>query len=438
MSSSITSERPGGTAGLSGANPAVPSRPRLRVGQAVRKGVFFAHLWLGLILGLYAVLVGVTGSILVFQREIDRALNPRLHYVQPAGERIPLERALESVRRAHPKLEVTGVWVSPERAAPYEFRAGTVTYTDWSVDRTGLKQVYVHPYTGEVLGVRPRFGAIFNFLFYLHRDLLLGINGAMLLRWAAIPFAVLLLSGLWLWWPAMRNFWNQARLRLTIQRRASYRRLIHDLHNVAGIYPLLILLLPVLTAAIWGFWEPVEGFVYRLTESKKQQAVVPEARPVAGPSLPLDRALAIARTRHPGAEIVSLSLGRTGKPVVVEMTIPTPQIFPPAHLRLSLDPVDGRVLHLEDERQRSQGATVMAWVLPLHIGTWGAPFGSFADLTVRALYCAAGLAPLALFATGVLKWIAKRRGRQQNRARHQRVAMRPSPSRAKPQQDSAV
>jgi uncharacterized iron-regulated membrane protein len=36
------------------------------------------HLWLGLILGFFLTVFGITGSILVFQAEIDELLNPRL------------------------------------------------------------------------------------------------------------------------------------------------------------------------------------------------------------------------------------------------------------------------------------------------------------------------------------------------------------------------
>ncbi len=35
------------------------------------------HLWLGLTLGVVGALVGVTGSVLVYDRAIDGALNPQ-------------------------------------------------------------------------------------------------------------------------------------------------------------------------------------------------------------------------------------------------------------------------------------------------------------------------------------------------------------------------
>jgi uncharacterized iron-regulated membrane protein len=43
-------------------------------------------LWLGVVLGLFLTIFGITGSILVFQVEIDELLNPTLLQVaQPSG-----------------------------------------------------------------------------------------------------------------------------------------------------------------------------------------------------------------------------------------------------------------------------------------------------------------------------------------------------------------
>jgi uncharacterized iron-regulated membrane protein len=45
------------------------------------------HVWLGLVLGFFLTIFGITGSILVFHAEIDELLNPTLLTVtQPAGK----------------------------------------------------------------------------------------------------------------------------------------------------------------------------------------------------------------------------------------------------------------------------------------------------------------------------------------------------------------
>ena len=73
---------------LSGAKAAAawaPAKARLRV------ALVWLHRWLGLSLGLLLVVIGLTGSFIVFYREIDAALNPSLY--TPAGPQHRLEAA---------------------------------------------------------------------------------------------------------------------------------------------------------------------------------------------------------------------------------------------------------------------------------------------------------------------------------------------------------
>ena len=46
------------------------------VRKKARKAWLASHRWLGLVLGAFFVLLGLTGSLLVFYTELDTALNP--------------------------------------------------------------------------------------------------------------------------------------------------------------------------------------------------------------------------------------------------------------------------------------------------------------------------------------------------------------------------
>jgi len=49
--------------------------------------LFQAHLWVGIGTGLYIFIIGLSGSLVVFRREIDRALCPEVIAVSPTGRR---------------------------------------------------------------------------------------------------------------------------------------------------------------------------------------------------------------------------------------------------------------------------------------------------------------------------------------------------------------
>ena len=63
-----------------------------------RRVLFQIHLWLGVIVGLYVLVVSVTGAALVFRIDMQRAMFPHLFY--PRVEGVPAEPAAHYTVRA--------------------------------------------------------------------------------------------------------------------------------------------------------------------------------------------------------------------------------------------------------------------------------------------------------------------------------------------------
>lgn len=390
-------------------------KPRFAV--LFRKGIFLAHLWLGLILGLYLVLIGLTGSLLVFMEEIDAGISPRLYQVEPKGGRLPIDQAFAPVREKHPNRRLDRVTLPHGAEGTYEFLLARKT-GGWGPGDM-LVEARVDPYTGEILGERPRYGAFFNIVFYFHMELVLGKTGRMLNSYGSLFAAAMLLTGLYLWWPAALKQWP---IRLMIKRDGTYRRVIHDLHNVLGIWPLPVLLLAVLTGVAIMFPKPVADLAHWLTRSRPEPPT-PKVAAGRGESLPLETLLRagerVLREQVPGAEVTRLyPAKKPGQPLRLlgKFTEAGPAS---GYVNLRLDPPTGRVLQLEDPRTAGPAKRLLRWIGPLHFGTWG-------GAGVKVLYVLAGLAPLGLFVTGVLKWLEKRRAKQKNRARRDQSPARAS------------
>ena len=100
--------------------------PWVRQPQTVwlRKALFQIHLWSGIGIGLYLVVISVTGSVLVFRSELRQTFQPQPRYVEAVGERMNEEQILEAAQRA--------VAFEPENAnildtlAEVHFRLGQV------------------------------------------------------------------------------------------------------------------------------------------------------------------------------------------------------------------------------------------------------------------------------------------------------------------------
>lgn len=67
------------------------------------------HLWLGLASGLVVLVVTITGCLLVFEKELDEAVNHDFYFVQvPANaQRLPLDNLLQSAAAVNPSYKIT-------------------------------------------------------------------------------------------------------------------------------------------------------------------------------------------------------------------------------------------------------------------------------------------------------------------------------------------
>src|SRR5258708_22697770 len=72
----------------------------------MRKVLFNLHLYLALFIGLFVVIVGVTGSIMAFEEDIDRFSNPKLFKVEPHGEPLSAAGVLAAAARAYPGQKI--------------------------------------------------------------------------------------------------------------------------------------------------------------------------------------------------------------------------------------------------------------------------------------------------------------------------------------------
>ena len=88
------------------------------VSPALRRSLLTLHQWVGLAAGLFLVVIAVSGSALVFENEIDRALNPSTSFVTPGGQTLSIETLISRVQAAYPADRVTGVRIAEKPAQP--------------------------------------------------------------------------------------------------------------------------------------------------------------------------------------------------------------------------------------------------------------------------------------------------------------------------------
>ena len=352
----------------------------------MRKFLFNVHLYLALIAGVFVLILGVTGCIMAFEPEIDHLLNPRLSYVTPGAHRLSLAELGAAVQKAFPGERPAGFLLSSDS----NISAGVLT-------RRGL--VAVNPYTGDVLGIRPGGQDFLGYVHQLHLRLLIrnrADTGKKIVSWAGVGMLVLMISGLYLWWPVKR---------IAIDRRATGRRFWFDLHNATGIFSLAFLLILTITGLMIGFEETTVPAFYTLTGSQPSKAPGPPPAPPAGakPITP-DQAMEIARTAIPGTFPFQINVPGPKGTYQIRSRFPE-DLTPGGRSRVIVDQYSGAVLFAEGSRTAPAGARMVIVNRAIHTGDiFGIPS--------KFLMSLASLMAAVQVITGVIMWWKRTRARR--------------------------
>jgi len=211
----------------------------------VRRAAFQVHLWSGLILGLYIVMLSVTGSILVYRLDLDRWFATPVPAFDPQRPLVSKGTITAAAMKAYPGWEIVrqGERVSRRVPAIGVTLARNGEQTDQLFD----------PYTGQHLGVAFTEGQdAVLWLVSLHDDLLFNREG----RWwngVGSAFATMLvLTGLVVWWPGVTR-WRRS---LSVKMWGGWKRFTWDLHSAAGFYLFGFLLVWGVSGAYMGVPEP--------------------------------------------------------------------------------------------------------------------------------------------------------------------------------------
>lgn len=349
---------------------------------ALRRYFFRVHLWTAVSSGLFFVVLAVTGSLLGFQRKIDRALHFRLYEVVPAPQYLPLSEILSSVRKSFPSDDVAAVTmpVSPRDAWEVALPSGIAS---------------IDPYTGRVLGLRQQGTTFVGVISQIHVSLACGRIGRTAVRWIDFAALVLLLSGIQLWWPVRR-----IRIRLgsiSGGQVPAARRFWGDVHNSVGALSFVFLLVLVASGAVLSCEGSVAGLLDRLSRPDNH-FVAALVQPANGtPYVSIDRALAIAKAALPAATPTRMQMPAYGGTYRIEMTSAA-RFGSDATDVLTLDPYSSKILSDDSSRNASLAERVLTTTAAVHTGSF------FGDTGRAAMALASLLVALQAWSGAMMLW----------------------------------
>jgi uncharacterized iron-regulated membrane protein len=198
-----------------------------------RKILFQVHLWVGIGAGLYVATISISGSAIVYRREISRMASRHIMVAAAGRQRLRPAELEQTIVRTYPGYQMLSLREPPQVDRP-----------DLAVLENRNERIarLFDPYTGADLGdPRPGAARLLGWLADLHDNLLAGLTGRVLNGIGAFLVVIMGATGAVIWWPGIEN----CRRSMRIQWRARFARLNWDLHSALGFWCFLFVL-------IWG------------------------------------------------------------------------------------------------------------------------------------------------------------------------------------------
>jgi uncharacterized iron-regulated membrane protein len=150
------------------------------------------HFYAGLFVAPFMVLLAVTGIIYLFKPQLDPLMYGDLLKVQSAEHALSADEQLQRAQAAFPQGKIS----------KYLPPANATSSAQFVMHNDGREvTVFVDPYRGTVLGEQDAQYNLQAIARALHGELMIGTTGDRLVELAAGWGVMLVVSGLYLWWP---------------------------------------------------------------------------------------------------------------------------------------------------------------------------------------------------------------------------------------------
>jgi uncharacterized iron-regulated membrane protein len=348
----------------------------------MRKLILNIHLYLALAAGIFVTILGITGSIMAFEDDLDRLFNRKLFYSEPRGQQLSPAAILESLQKTYPgqRFNMLRLPNGPSDSYGTQMRGG---------------QIFIDSYTGDIHGIRTGT-SVLQTIHQLHLRLLMGKTGDMIVSSVGAIILFLVISGAYLWWPLKR---------MTVKPGAQARRFSFDLHNSVGIYSAVFLIILSITGMAIGFDDTLVPWLYKVTNSSPPKRNVPSALQPGATPITADDAIRTASAALPGAAPLMVLVPPPGKASYsVAMHFPE-DLTPGGRSWVIVDQFSGKASYVENSRNPPAATGFVIQNRAIHTGDI---FGYFSK-TVMSL---TSLMLVVQVITGYYMWWKKLRARQ--------------------------
>lgn len=346
------------------------------------------HLYLGLIAGLIVSVIGVTGSILVFQNEIDQRLYADFFATEPNGIYKDYGEIGVLLQKHHPELSIESLMRNE----------GSVHPTYRVLTNASRTEVFINPYTGEIIGSRPRYGRFMSVVMNLHSMLLVPIVGRYIVGASALVLLILSITGVRLW---VRPKVRQLLSALTIKRSSSFAKKNHSWHTLLGLVSFPMVSMLSLSGCVMILNFLVLPLIFASAGRSPQVLISILAGKstcsIVDPPPLLSSILKSVQQEEPKAQITAILFPKNAEATYFINARKTSKNKLDRIVLLSVDQYSGKILLNSEKEFPNLVHLYIDWVKPIHYSALG-------GLLIRIFAFVAGFMPLILTITGFFIW----------------------------------
>ncbi|MEW6129638.1 MAG: PepSY domain-containing protein [Acidobacteriota bacterium] len=363
--------------------PDVPaSQPIPRLYRVIWRWHFYA----GLIVLPVLLTAAITGGLYVFVKEIEPWIYP-YRTVMPQMQVVTYQQQLEAAKAVVPQgFEAHGLTLSDDAQ-----RATIITFHQ---QPERYLYVFVNQHTGEVQGQTEYGDSFFDIVLKIHRTLFAGSTGRYIVELATSWGIILVVTGIYLWWPRGRR--KIIGVWLPRLRGKSYA-VWRDWHTVPGFYFSILAFLVMFTGLFFTqFFGRVYDIAAYLTNAYPQSYLRPPKSSVREGAKPLslDKVIAIARREQSEPQLF-VDLPHTAEDSFSVYCGTTDKLS--TYSNLHIEQYSGTILDHVTFKDLSPMAKTRLLAYPIHVGSiYGMPTKILAFLVCLLI--------VAMSVTGVVMW----------------------------------
>ncbi|WP_298545082.1 PepSY-associated TM helix domain-containing protein [uncultured Aquimarina sp.] len=238
-----------------------------------RKRILQIHKILGLVTGVVLFIVSITGCLWVFKEEIEGFYDDYKYVTIENKKFITSSSVRHIAEEVIPNKTIHGViYGKPNEAIEVVFYEAE--------PEVFYHSVFLNPYSGEFIKRIDNDTGFFGFILKGHLRLWLpDAIGSRIVSYSILLFLIILISGLFLWWPKNKKNWRQ-RLKFDWNSKTKWKRKNFDLHTVTGFYISSFGLILAFTGCVMAFnW--FYFIAYKATGGDKApQFIIPNSESV--------------------------------------------------------------------------------------------------------------------------------------------------------------